>query len=207
MSIILFTNEEDNNTKINIDELYEKRQKRDLKQLSIFNRILDRIHKRIKHTSRSKFACDFIWFNVPEYMIGEPVYDKAECIAYIVSSLENNGFYVKYVHPNTLFISWHNWVPSYVRKEIKKKMGVNIDSKGNIIENKEDGDENETDMNEQFNEYNMMNNNDYIEQMNRTKNIKFKKEFTPIQKYKPTGNFVYDTDLFEKIEKRVNFEK
>jgi len=206
MSIILFTNEEDRNGKINIDELYDKKQKRDLKQLSIFNRILDRIHKRIRHTSRNKFTCDFIWFNVPEYMIGEPIYDKAECIGYLVSNLEENGFYVKYVHPNTLFISWHNWVPSYVRKEIKKKMGLNLDAKGNIIEKKEEEEENanqkyaaETDP--KFDIFNDFNDD------NKMKNIKLKKEYTPINKYKPMGNFVYDDILFEKIGKKMEFNK
>ncbi len=205
MSIILFTNEEDRNGKIDIDELYDKKQKRDLKQLSIFNRILDRIHKRIKHTSRNKFACDFIWFNVPEYMIGEPIYDKVECIAYLVSNLEDNGFYVKYVHPNTLFISWHNWVPSYVRKEIKKKMGVNIDAKGNIIEKNDEEDystERENDNNQKFDIFNGFNDDN-----NKMKNIKLKKEYTPINKYKPMGNFVYDDALFEKIGKKMDFNR
>ena len=49
-SIFIFNNEEESNSKINIDELYEKKQRRDLKQISIFNKILNRIHKRITHT-------------------------------------------------------------------------------------------------------------------------------------------------------------
>ena len=47
MSCILYVNDEESNRKINIDDLYEKKQKRDLKQLSIFNKILNSIHKRI----------------------------------------------------------------------------------------------------------------------------------------------------------------
>jgi hypothetical protein len=31
------------------------------------------------------------------------------------------------------------------------------------------------------------------------------KEYTPIGKYKPTGNLVYTPELFEKIEKKVTF--
>ena len=38
MSCFLFSNDDDNLQKINIDELYDKNQRRDLKQISIFNK-------------------------------------------------------------------------------------------------------------------------------------------------------------------------
>ena len=60
-------------------------------------------------------------------MIGVPKFDQSICIAYIIEKLETNGFRVRYTHPNLLFISWKHWVPDYVRTEIKKKIGVNID--------------------------------------------------------------------------------
>jgi hypothetical protein len=31
------------------------------------------------------------------------------------------------------------------------------------------------------------------------------RQFTPIDKYKPTGNLVYHPEMFEKIEKKVSF--
>jgi hypothetical protein len=34
---------------------------------------------------------------------------------------------------------------------------------------------------------------------------KEQRQFTPIDKYKPTGNLVYNPELFEKLEKRVTF--
>ena len=75
----------------------------------------------------------------------KPIYDKGDCIGYVVSQLENNGFFVKYVHPNALFISWHNWVPSYVRSEIKKRMGVVLDEKGNVIDKVDNDNDNNLD--------------------------------------------------------------
>jgi len=179
-SIFLFDHEEANNGKINIDDLYERRQKRDLKQLEIFNKILNRIHKRIQYTAKNKLCSDnHIWFNVPEYIVGEPVYDKGDCTGYLVSQLEHNGFFVKYVYPNTLFISWHNWVPSYVRNEIKKKMGVAIDEKGNVIES--EGEQPKI-----------------IQQQNKDQ-----KQYTPIKSYKPS---VYGEDLLAKVEKKISFD-
>jgi len=194
-SIFLFDHEEEGGSKISIDELYEKRQKRDLKQLSIFNKILKRIHKRIHYTAKNKnIKDDFIWFAVPEYLIGEPIYDKGDCIGYVVSQLENNGFFVKYVHPNALFISWHNWVPSYVRSEIKKRMGVVLDEKGNIVD-KIETDDNNLD-------------NGLLNQQSENpdnKLIKNGKEYSSIKDYKPTGNLVYGDDMMNKLEKKINF--
>jgi len=54
MSCFLYTSDNDKIENINIDDLYDKQQQRDLKQVSVFNKILNRIHHRIKLTSRSK---------------------------------------------------------------------------------------------------------------------------------------------------------
>ena len=135
MSVFIHTDEDDTLQKMNIDELFEKKQQRDLKERNIYNKILNRVHTRIKHVSRSKSHDTHIWFQVPEYIFGEPVYKQGDCIGYLVAKLEENGFFVRYMHPGTLFITWKNWIPSYVRSEIKKKTGITIDEKGEVISN------------------------------------------------------------------------
>jgi hypothetical protein len=182
MSCFLYVTDEEQLGKVNIDDLYENKQRRDVKQVSIFNKILNRIHNRIKTTARNKKIEQHIWFVVPEYLFGEPRYDKAECIAYLVAKLEENQFHIRYVHPNTLFVSWSNWVPSYVRNEFKKKTGIIVDERGQIVEKTEDQD---------------------AEQGKKSGSSKTQKEYTPINKYKPTGNLVYSLDMFEKIEKKL----
>ena len=112
--------------KINIDELYEKKRQLDQNKLELFKKILNRIHVRIKTTAKQNVHEKFCWFVVPEIIIGVPKYDQAGCIAYLSNTLQENGFNVRYFHPNTLFICWDHWVPSYVRTEIKKKTGVQI---------------------------------------------------------------------------------
>lgn len=198
MSCFLYVNDNDNVSKINIDDLYEKRQKRDLKQVDIFNKILNRIHHRIQLTARNKRNEQHIWFVIPEYIFGEPVYDKAECIAYIVAKLEDNKFTIKYLHPNTLFVSWSNWVPSYVRTEFKKKTGLILDERGQVVD-KTTGS-GETEINDDMNSK-LLN----VRTVNKPDTKTPQKEYTPIAKYKPTGNLVYNPEMFEKIEKKVSF--
>ena len=188
----LYVDDEESTHKINIDDLYEKNQRRDLKQISIFNKLMNRIHKRIITTARTKATEKHIWFLVPEYIFGEPVYDKSECIAYLVTKLEENGFHVRYMHPNTLFISWLHWIPAYVRNEVKKKTGNVIDHFGNLVSKKEDDYEDDI-------------NSKLFNDKNGEPPKKVEKEYTPIDQYKPSGKFVYKPDLFEKLEKKVSF--
>lgn len=198
MSCFLFVEDDDNVRKVNIDELYEKKQKRDQRQLSVFNKILNRINRRITITSQMKRDEKYIWYQVPPYIFGEPIYDQTDCIAYVVTKLVENGFFVKYINPGTLFISWENWVPTYARQEIRKRTGYVLDEKGNVIDRKEKDNE------ESFLGKEVPSNDPRRESNNDSANTKESKKYTPIAKYKPTGSLIYG-DALEKLEKRVTF--
>ena len=121
MDTIFTLNDEDLSDKINLDDLYEKKKNYDMSKLTTYNKILNRIHIRIKTISRQKIDEQHCWFVVPEIIIGVPKYDHGSCITYLMDKLSTNGFVVRYTHPSLLFISWKHWVPGYVRSEIKKK--------------------------------------------------------------------------------------
>jgi len=195
-NIFTLENVSDFSEKLNIDELYEKKRQYDLNKLELYNKILNRIHVRIKTTSRQKIDEQFCWFVVPEVIIGVPKYDQGACIAYIIDKLKENGFNVKYIHPNTLFISWQHWVPSYVRSEIKKKTGMVIDEYGNKVVDEMEENSNGP-VNDMFN----------IKSQSQTKVVKSamkqQKNFTPITSYKPQGNLIYDNDLLSSLEEKI----
>lgn len=194
-NIFTLENIENFSEKISIDDLYEKKRQQDLSKLALFNKLLNRIHVKIKTASRQKVDEQFCWYVIPETMIGVPKYDQASCIAYIIDKLKTNGFNVRYIHPNLLFISWLHWIPAYVRTELKKKTGININEYGQKIE--EDANEdNKAVTNETNNPNDFMLNRQDPNQKNKLP----KKEYTPIKSYKPSGNLVYDTDLLDKIE-------
>jgi len=201
MSCLLFADDEESNSKINIDELFERNQNKEARQLTIFNKILNRIHKRITFTSRYKPKDKHIWFTVPEYIFGEPIYNNGDCIGFLFKKLEENGFSVRYVHPNTMFIGWNHWIPSYVRQKVKKETGMVIDEKGNVISKKEEDDDNIN--NGIFNDRSNVSNANANTNSN---NANSKREYTSVNNYKPTGNLVYNQDMFEKLEKKVTFK-
>ena len=202
-NIFTLENVTDFSEKLNIDDLYEKKKQYDLSKLALYNKILNRIHVRIKTTARQKIDEQYCWFVVPEVIIGVPKYDNGLCIAYLLDKLKENGFNVKYIHPNTLLIAWAHWVPSYVRTELKKKTGIVIDEYGKQI-SQEDGDqlklENGNNNPRNLDEM-MFKIKDPNGSLNLSKNqSQQNKKFTPINSYKPQGNLIYDEDLMNKLE-------
>ena len=138
--------------------------------------------------------------------MGVPKYDQGACIAYLIDRLQENGFNVKYIHPNTLFISWNHFVPSYVRTEIKKKTGIVINEYGAKIE---DGDPTNNKMITATavpsagvgasNPNNVM-----FKEQNNANPEKAKKNYTPINSYKPSGNLVYGDDILSSLEEKFS---
>jgi hypothetical protein len=199
-NIFTLENFDEFSEKINIDELYEKKRQSDVNKLELFKKILNRVHVRIKTTAKQNANDKLCWFVVPEVIIGVPKYDQAGCIAYVMDTLQTNGFHVRYFHPNTLLISWSHWVPSYVRTEIKKKTGIVINEYGEKIKdekaNNDEDEDNELESNTNANANG--NSNSGMQQ------IKNSKKYTPINSYKPTGKLVYSEDLLNKIEDKFN---
>jgi hypothetical protein len=199
-NIFTLENIEDFTEKINIDELYEKKHQFDLQKLELFNKILNRIHVRIKTTSKQKIDEQFCWYVVPEIIIGVPKYDQGACIAYLMDKLKGNGFIVRYIHPNTLFIGWKHWVPSYVRSELKKKTGIVIDEYGKKVE-QNDNDETSLEP-KNVNEimFKTKDSNNAAPKQKKPDNTQYK----PVKTYKPSGNFIYNDDLMNKLEDKFS---
>jgi hypothetical protein len=149
-------------------------------------------------------------------MLGIVNYDRVMCISYIIAKLEENDFQIRYTHPNLIFISWGHYIPTYVRTEFKKKTGISIDEHGNkkeegndnseegggggggirLITNSGGGDNANID-------HTLLNRNKTSATLSANPNL-VKKEYKPINSYKPTGNLVYSNDFLKKIDERMN---
>lgn len=169
---------------IDIDELYETKQKLDINRVNLYNKLITRVHSKIKLTSKQRNNNNFCYFVMPEILVGYPNYDFNECLLYIISSLENDGFLLKYIHPNLLLISWNHWIPQYVRDEIRKKTGKIIDKFGNdITTQKADSELIPKKKAVSF------------EEPNKTKNVN--------EKYVPSGKFIYGNDLLNTLRDKI----
>ena len=183
-------NFEDFSEKLNMDELYDKKKQHDLEQLQLYNKILNRVHVKIKTTSRQKRDEQSCWYVIPEMIIGVPKYDQGACIAYILNKLQENGFSVRYIHPNVLFICWKFWVPSYVREQMKKKTGMEVDEFGKKKKNEE-----EEIAEQELGVMGLMTNKQVDKQS--LSEPKEKREYNSTKSYKPSGRLVYGNELLE----------
>lgn len=181
--------------KISLDDLYEERQQADAFQVEIYKKVLTRIHKKIKMTARLKTNNTHCFFLIPEMMFGCPRYDTQKCITYVIEKLVNNGFHLKYTHPNLLFISWNHYIPNFQRDEIKRKTGITVDGFGNIINKKKQ---------EQTNTLalptlqSIDSNNNSSSSANNSSHSKQDSNFKDISKYKPSG--IYDEGMIMKLK-------
>jgi hypothetical protein len=184
--------DDDDNTKVNLDDLYERKQQHDLNTMRTYNRILNRINNKVRTVSRIQTSEQFCWYVIPEHIIGVPRFDKEACTAFIIDKLTDNGFILRYTHPNLLFISWKHWVPAYVRSEIKKKTGVSIDGYGNKVEKRDDSNI----ISGPVNPDELM----FQRKDNFAIGTAQQKQFTAIDTYNPSGNLIYNHDLLRSIE-------
>ena len=101
---------------LNVNELYENAMKKKLKKYKTFDLVLSRRHKKIKTYSKNEFVSCL--FDIPEFILGTPIYNLNELILYIIDSLRKEGLYVKLLYHNIIYISWDI---NDKRKKIKKK--------------------------------------------------------------------------------------
>lgn len=177
--------------KLNLDELYREKKMRQDNKLKTYNRILKRVHDKIKYVSRQRNSLCFCSYVVPEFLLGVPKYDSAACIAYIIEKLNNNGLAVKYTHPNLLMISWNHYIPPQQRQIYKKETGITIDGFGNVKQRKKDAT-NDTDPNSL---------------LAKGQSISIKKKdtnFKDINAYKPQNSIIYNNDLMKQIESSIS---
>ena len=79
---------------------------------------LVKCHQRIKLVAKLNPLNSWCFYVIPKFIYGIPLYNLEECLNYIVTHLNKNGFTVNYTHPNLLFISWLNAKGSKPKKSV-----------------------------------------------------------------------------------------
>jgi len=107
-------------SQLRINDLYSKKNEKNLKRLEIYDSVLVKCHERIKYNSN--FEKTYCFYQIPEFIIGVPLYNINEMRKYIINSLKTNGFNILYIDPNWLFISWgHVNNDKSITKKFKEK--------------------------------------------------------------------------------------
>jgi hypothetical protein len=117
-------------SQLRINDLYNKKNEKNLKRLEIYDSVLVKCHERIKYNSN--FEKTYCFYQIPEFIIGVPLYNINEMRKYIINSLKTNGFNILYIDPNWLFISWaHVNNEKSISKKFKEKKKNDKNDKNN----------------------------------------------------------------------------
>ena len=92
-------------SQIDMKELHATINKQSLKRMELYDSILKKCHTRILYNSGLQRT--YCFYQIPEFVIGTPLYDVLELRNYIMNSLKTNGFDILYIDPNWLFIYWN----------------------------------------------------------------------------------------------------
>lgn len=67
----------------------------------VLNKCIEKIIYTNKHTDKT-----FIIFEVPQVLIGYPLYDTKSCLLYLIKKLFKHGYLIEFIDPFYLYIDW-----------------------------------------------------------------------------------------------------
>lgn len=89
---------------LNIFELHNSISRKKQLRINVFEKILSKCHIKIKNAATKElYTCIY---EVPEYVVGLPLFNINDCIDYLMNQLKDNGFKVELIFPKSLVIDW-----------------------------------------------------------------------------------------------------
>jgi hypothetical protein len=170
---------------LDLDSFFGGKYKKQMRRKKNFDVILNRVLKRIKHEGLRPNSNTFhTTFQVPMIVLGESEYDKEECVVYLMDQLQERNLDVRFLPPRTLYISWKNYVPTYVRQEIRSKTGITLDERGRVLSAPETEEER-------------------VRVLENGRQVKEKKQYTPLDQVRPLRDTIYDQEYIDSVARRL----
>ena len=89
---------------VKAQDLINTQKEREKIKFKTFAKIYSNVEKKISLASSSNFY--YVWYEIPEFIIGFPLYNLDECKKYIIKELKDNGFNVEIYDDNIILIQW-----------------------------------------------------------------------------------------------------
>ena len=89
---------------VKAQDLINAQKEREKIKYKTFAKIYENVEKKIKLAS----SCNYyqVSYEIPEFVIGYPLYDFKECKKNIIKQLKINGFDIDEYPPNIILIKW-----------------------------------------------------------------------------------------------------
>lgn len=89
---------------VKADDLIKVQKERENIKYKTFAKILKNIEKKILMASSVNEY--FTWYEIPNFIIGLPLYNFEECKKKVIKDLKKNGFDIDEYEPNIILIKW-----------------------------------------------------------------------------------------------------
>jgi hypothetical protein len=86
-------------------DLVKAQKERENIKYKTFKKVFNQIEKKIVLASSSNYY--HIWYQIPIFIIGSPMYKIDECKECVVKNLKDNGFKITEYDGNLLYIYWN----------------------------------------------------------------------------------------------------
>jgi hypothetical protein len=89
---------------VKANDLINSQKERDDRKKDTFDKIFVHVEKKIIAASTANYY--YTWYQIPQFLIGLPLYSIVECQEYIEKKLKSNGFKTEIYEPNIIYIKW-----------------------------------------------------------------------------------------------------
>ena len=93
---------------IRADDIRDMHARRRLFQQKGIDAVVKRCNNKIKSVIDTRTNASSCVLEVPEFLLGFPIYDLTDCILFVKHHLETSGFKVFYIFPRLLIVSWES---------------------------------------------------------------------------------------------------
>jgi len=89
---------------VKAQDLINSQKEREKIKYKTFSKIYSKIEKKINLASSSNFY--YIWYEIPEFIIGFPLYNLDECKSVVIKELKKNDFDIEEFKSNLILVKW-----------------------------------------------------------------------------------------------------
>ena len=87
-------------------DVWDEQEARKEQRMAAMRPVLAQLYARIRRQAIHDPKAPYVVYEVPTYVWGYPLFDRAEAREYLVKTLETSGYLVWVVDEHYLFISW-----------------------------------------------------------------------------------------------------
>ena len=89
---------------VKAEDLIKVQREKNEKKKKTYEKIYTNIEKKIIMASATD--SNYLWYEIPEYLLGSPFYKLDKCKDYLIDKLKSNSFNCEFYEPNILLIKW-----------------------------------------------------------------------------------------------------